>query len=174
MNVPCNTQNTLKRAGKKYVFCFLSIIISCTQVHLLTVKSKHWGNSLAVGYSGRIWYTILPQVGEVVWGGQHYAVYLRPCPDLCGHRGTHQDPSRYADNKAADLHVHHHSPVTHGCLQVESLHGEKFNPTAPGHQLWGPAGNTPPEGQTWFVYIITCFALNFDSTVLWWGHVVCC
>lgn len=80
---------------------------------LLTVQCEHWWNSLAVRHSSWIRYTILPQVGEVVWCGQDDAADFRPGPDLCWHRGTDQDPSRHTDNKAANLHVHHYSPISH-------------------------------------------------------------
>lgn len=144
---------------------FLLIIMPCA---LLTMQSQHWWNSLAVRYSSWIRYTILPQVGEVVWGGQHDAVDLRPCPDLCGHCGANHDPSCYTDYKAANLHVHHHSPVTHAWLKVEPLCRERYNSTASDRKQWSPAGNIHTIGHSWFVYIITCFVLTCVSTVLWW------
>lgn len=112
---------------------------------LLTVQCKHRWNPLAVRYSSWIRYTVLPQVGEVVWSGQDYAVDLRPSPDLCGHGGTYQDPSRDTDHKAADLHVHHHSPVTHAC--PEPLHREKENPSkGTTTSVQGRLPDTPSSG----------------------------
>lgn len=81
---------------------------------LLTVQGEHGWDPLTVRNSSRIGDAVLPQVGEVVGGGQHNAVHLGPGPDLSGHGGADQDPATDADHEAADLHVHHHRPVAHG------------------------------------------------------------
>lgn len=90
---------------------FLSPGLGCV---LLTVQGEHGRDPLTVGDSSGIGDAVLPQVGEVVGGGQHDAVHLGPGPDLSGHGGADQDPAGHADHEAADLHVHHHRPVAHG------------------------------------------------------------
>lgn len=149
---------------------------------LLTVQCKHWWNSLAVRYSSWIRYTILPQVGEVVWSGQDYTVHLRPSPDLCGHGGTDQYPSRYADHKTANLHVHHHSPVTHACLEIECLDGEKGKTEQWRNNALRPlsAPKVPPQTKTHTEEVEwgLCTASQVLPRTAWrWGSLwwcVCC
>lgn len=151
---------------------------------LLTAQCKQWWNSLAVRYSSWIRHTILPQVGEVVWSGQDYTVNLRPSPDLCVQGGTDQDPSRYTDHKAADLHVHHHSPVTHACLEAEPLDREKANPSngtrVPEHKLRDTCVSKSPSSGHKRLNVVCvhhhmfCLELWFCCfwRSLWW--CVCC
>lgn len=135
---------------------------------ILTVQGEHGRDPLTVGDSSGIGDAVLPQVGEVVGGGQHDAVHLGPGPDLSGHGGADQDPAGHADHEAADLHVHHHRPVAHGGG------GKKIEQRIPAvaplpTPLFLLADCKVTEtrnrntqacvvGRTGFVYIITCFA----------------
>lgn len=103
----------------KVLFIIIMIIV------LLTVQCEHRWDSLAVRYTSGVRYAVFPQVGEIVRSGQDYTVHLRPCPNICGHCRADQDPPRNADHKAADLHVHHHSPVIHVCCKVRPLRRKK-------------------------------------------------